>query len=70
MQLVTSNALVDDGDLELERQIGRVVAKQRPKGWAIESGSGEPIVAAQAAILAVHTAMTSEAPESQRARGL
>ncbi len=32
--------------------MARVVAKQRPKGWAIEPGTGEPIVAAQAAMLA------------------
>ena len=30
MQLVTSGALVHDGDAELERQVARVVAKQRP----------------------------------------
>jgi hypothetical protein len=70
MQLVTSNALVHDGDPELERQVARVVAKERPKGWAIGSGTGEPIVAAQAAMLAVHWAMTSEAPRSRRVRGL
>jgi hypothetical protein len=46
------------------------VAKQRPKGWAIESGTGEPIVAAQAAMLAVHWAMTSEVPRSRRVQGL
>ena len=70
MQLVTSGALVHDGDLELARQVARVVAKQRPKGWAIESGTGEPIVATQAAMLAVHWAMTSEAPVSRRVKGL
>ena len=32
--------------------MARVVAKQRPKGWAIESGTSQPIVAAQAAMLA------------------
>ena len=70
MQLVTSGNLAHDGDAELERQVARVVAKQRPKGWAIESGTGEPIVAAQAAMLAVHWAMTSQAPVSRRVRGL
>ena len=70
MQLVTSGALVHDGDLELARQVARVVAKQRPKGWAIESGTGEPIVATQAAMLAVHWAMTSDAPVSRRVKGL
>ena len=62
MQLVTSGALVHDGDAELARQVGRVVAKQRPKGWSVESGTGEPIVAAQAAMLAVHWAMTAPKP--------
>jgi hypothetical protein len=69
MQLVTSAALVHDGDRELGRQVARVVAKQRPKSWAIESGTGEPIVASQAAMLAVHWAMTSEAPRSHRVQG-
>ena len=62
MQQVTSRALVHDGDLELERQIARLVAKQRPLGWAIESGTGEPIVAAQAAMLAVQWAMANDRP--------
>ena len=70
MQLVTPGALVHDGDHELTHQVARIVAKQRPKGWAIESGTGEPIVAAQAAMLAVHWAMTSAAPVSRRVRGL
>jgi hypothetical protein len=68
MQLVTSGALVHDGDCELARQVGRVVAKQRPKGWAIESGTGEPIVAAQAAMLAVHWAMTAQKPVDRTMR--
>jgi hypothetical protein len=66
MQLVTSGALVHDGDVELARQVGRVVAKQQPKGWSVESGTGEPIVAAQAAMLAVHHAMTAPKPVDRR----
>lgn len=62
MQLATSGALVPDGDDELARQVGRLAAKQRPKGWAVESATGEPIVAAQAAMLAVHWAMITEPP--------
>lgn len=57
MERVVGAALVHDGDGELARQMGRLVAKQRPKGWALESGTGETVVAAHAAILAVHRAM-------------
>lgn len=70
MQVVTSGALVHDGDRELERQVARVAATQRPTGWAIESGTCEPIVATHAAMLAVHWAMTSATPVSRRVRGL
>jgi hypothetical protein len=70
MQLVTSGSLVHDGDGELARQMARVVARPMPKGWAVTSGSGEPIVAAQAAMLAVHRAMTAPRPASGRVRGL
>jgi len=62
MQLVTSGSLVHDGDPETAAQMAWGVAKQRPRGWAIESGTGDPIVAAQAAMLAVHWAMTAERP--------
>lgn len=47
MQLVTSRMHVHDGDEELGRQMGRVVAKPTPKSWSVASGSGEPIMAAQ-----------------------
>ena len=70
MQLVTSRALVHDGDAELGRQIGRVVARPTPKGWAVTSGSGESIAAAQAAMLAVQRAITAPRPPSRRVRGL
>ena len=50
--------------------MARVIARQRPRGWAIESGTREPIVAAQAAMLAVHWAVTAEATVSRRVRGL
>jgi phage terminase large subunit-like protein len=70
MQLVTSRALVHDGDAELSRQIGRVVARPTPKGWAIASSTGESIVAAQAAMLAVQRALTAPAPPSRRVHGL
>jgi hypothetical protein len=64
MQAVTSGILTHDGDPELVVQMGRLMAKQKPRGWAIESGTGEPIVAAQAAMLAVHWAMTVEKPRA------
>jgi len=70
MQLVTSGGLVHDGDPELARQMARLVAKERPKGWAVESGTGETIVAAQASMLAVHWAMTTKAAVSRKVGGL
>ncbi|CAN5671046.1 terminase large subunit [soil metagenome] len=70
MQQVTSEALVHDGDPELARQMGGVVAKPLPKGWSIASGSDETIVAVQAAMLAVQRAMTAPRPASRRVHGL
>jgi hypothetical protein len=70
MERVTSRALVHDGDAELSHQIGRVAARPWPKGWAIDSSTGETIVAAQAAMLAIHRAMTAPRPPSRRVRGL
>ena len=70
MQLVTSGALVHDGDAELARQMARVVARPLPRGWSIASGTDEPIVAVQAAMLAVQRAMTAPRPVSRRVRGL
>lgn len=70
MQLVTSAAHIHDGDAELARQLGRVVARPTPKGWSVTSGSGEPIVAAQAAMLAVQRALTAPRPTSRRVYGL
>jgi hypothetical protein len=68
MQLVTSRALVHEDDPDLARQLGRVVARPTAKGWAVASGTGEPIVAAQAAMLAVHRAMTAPKPPSWKMR--
>lgn len=70
MSLVTSRQLVHDGDPELAEQIGSVVARPVPKGWAIDAATdlrtGQPrrIVGAQAAMLAVHRAMTAPKPPS------
>lgn len=64
MQLVTSGMLTHDGDPETSRQMARITARPVPKGWALTSGTGEPIVAAQAAMLAVQRALTApRAPE-------
>lgn len=60
MQLVASGVLLHDGDAELARQLGNVVAKPMPKGWKPEPiDPDEPIVAARAAMLAVHRAYTA-----------
>lgn len=45
------------------------MAKQRPKGWAIESSTSEPIVSAQAATLAVHPATTSHGADIAASQG-
>lgn len=64
MQVATAGTLVHDGSPELARQIGNVVARKAIAGYAVEAaepgpgGGPRPIVAAQAAMLAVHRAMT------------
>ena len=65
MQLVTSRSLVHDGATGLTSQMARLVARPTPKGWALTSGTAEPIVAAQAAMLAVHRALTAPRPPSR-----
>ena len=71
MGLVTSRALVHDGDAQLAAQIGNVLARPAAKGWAIEAAvdarthQTRRIVAAQAAMLAVHRAMTATRPPSR-----
>jgi phage terminase large subunit-like protein len=71
MSLVTSRALVHDGDPELAAQVRHVRARPAPKGWAIDAAvdartnQPRPIVAAQAAMLAVHRAMTAPRPPSR-----
>lgn len=44
MGLVTSRALVHDGDAELAAQIRNVLARPAPKGWAIDAAIDEGIV--------------------------
>jgi hypothetical protein len=71
MQLVTGGVLLHDGDAELARQLGNVVAKPMPKGWKPEPiDPDEPIVAARAAMLAVHRAYTAPRWKSSPVRGL
>ncbi len=71
MSLVTSRSLVHDGDGELTAQMANVLARPAPKGWAIDAAvdtrtnQTRPIVAAQAAMLAVHRAMTATRPPSR-----
>lgn len=60
MQHVVAGSLLHDGDAELARQLGNVVAKPMPKGWKPEPIDPDaPIVAARAAMLAVHRAITA-----------
>lgn len=60
MQHVSAGTLVHDGDAELARQLANVVAKPMPKGWKPEPlDPDQPIVAARAAMLAVHHAITA-----------
>jgi len=71
MGLVTSRALIHDGDIELAAQIRNVLARPAPKGWAIDAAvdarthQTRRIVGAQAAMLAVHRAMTAPRPPSR-----
>lgn len=58
MQLAISGALVHDGNAELAEQWRNVAAKPMPKGWKPEPIDPDlPIVAARAAMLAVHRAV-------------
>lgn len=60
MQHVSAGTLVHDGNEELARQLANVVAKAMPKGWKPEPlDPDQPIVAARAAMLAVHHAITA-----------
>lgn len=68
---VCKRSLIHDRDAELAAQIGNVLARPAAKGWAIEaavdarSHQGRRIVGAQAAMLAVHRAMTAPRPPSR-----
>ena len=72
MSLVTSRALIHDGDLELAAQMRNVLARPAAKGWAIDAAidarthQTRRIVGAQAAMLAVQRAMTAPRPPSRQ----
>ena len=70
MRLVTARELAHDGDPELARQMGYVVAKPAPKGWSVDWMAGKPVVTAQAAMLAVYLAENEYKPPSRRMRAL
>lgn len=71
LQLVTTGALVHDGNDELARQWANVTAKQMPKGWKPEPLDPEqPIVAPRAAMLAVHRALTAPRWKPSRVGGM
>jgi phage terminase large subunit-like protein len=71
MSLVRSRSLVHDGDGELAAQMANVLARPAPKGWVIEAAvdarthQSRRIIGAQAAMLAVHRAMTAPRPPSR-----
>jgi hypothetical protein len=71
MQQVQSGVLVHDGDADLAEQMGDVVATPAVKGWKPEPRDDEaPIVAAIAAMLAVHRAVTAPRWRPAPVRGL
>jgi hypothetical protein len=70
MERVTAGQLVHDGDRRITEQMLRVAAKPTAKGWTIASADPKPIVAAQAAMLAVHRAMTARRPVVHRVQNL
>lgn len=51
--------LVHEGDVELGLQVASVVAREVPTGWVIGASNGKPIMAATAAMMAAHRAMTA-----------
>lgn len=71
MQLVGRRELVHDGDPDLAEQMGDVVATPAPEGWKPAPRNEEaPIVAAIAAMLAVHRAVTAPRWKPGRVAGL
>ncbi len=64
-------SLLHESDAELAAQVGNVLARPAPKGWAINAAvdgrthQNRRIVGAQAAMLAVHRAMTAPRPPSR-----
>jgi hypothetical protein len=70
MRLATEGALQQDGDAELAREMGLVRAKPAAKGWSLEAPSEDRQrpVAALAAMVAVHRAMTAPRPPARTMR--
>lgn len=64
-------SLLHESDAELAAQMANVLARPAPKGWVIEAAvdsrthQSRRIVGAQAAMLAVHRAMTAPRPPSR-----
>lgn len=75
MERLTSGHLVHDGDPATAAHVLAVTARPAPKGWSVAAreaadGVPQPIVAAQAVMLAAHRAMTAPAVPAYRTRGL
>jgi hypothetical protein len=71
MQLVQRGELVHDGDPDLAEQMGDVIATPAPEGWKPEPRNEDvPIVAAIAAMLAVHRAQSAPRWKPSPVRGL
>lgn len=75
MERLAAGRLTHDGDPATAAHVLSVEARPAPKGWAVAAREGadgvpQPIVAAQAVMLAVHRAMTAPAVPAYRTRGL
>ncbi|HVM30777.1 MAG TPA: hypothetical protein VM305_08445 [Candidatus Limnocylindrales bacterium] len=64
-EAAVNGKLVHDGDPELARQMGWVVANEVTRGWTIDSDEGQRIPAARAVMLAVHRALTAPQARSR-----
>lgn len=62
--LAAKGTLRHEDDRQLALQVGDVVARQTPSGWAIAAKAGKEIVAALASMVAVHRAMVAPRPKT------
>lgn len=70
LQHTRAGTLAHDGNAELARQLANVVAKPTATGWNPEPlDPDQPIVAARAAMLAVHRAVTAPRRQPARSQG-